>query len=296
MPIKWSNNYDKFDVNRLNRKPNLRKVKGLIESMAIFGFREANCIDVQCNGNNKFLVIDGHHRIIAAKELGLKIAYVVSSDSFNVFWKNWTQKQWTVEEFLSAHMQNNTHNNYETLKRYVDRYRLPITNSIFLLNTEIGRINPAKQKNEVLLDFKKGDLTITDDLYVADTVGKIADKMKRCGVKHAKRTPCIEAIVKSLTVDDFDMGYFLGKVEKYADMLNPAVNSIGYVMMFEKVYNWRRPVEKKIPLTLMVKEKQKEREVQAMERKRKHMKKYNRRIKKTSPHNRLKQSNLGASF
>jgi hypothetical protein len=92
-------NYEIFKTHASNRpidKGNLRKIKGSIESKNMLEFRPLIV-------NEKMEVIDGQHRLQAAKELDLPVYYTIdkASEIGDIILLNQNQKQWKIEDYLN---------------------------------------------------------------------------------------------------------------------------------------------------------------------------------------------------
>lgn len=89
-----TNDYDRFKFLDGNR--NVESIKQLKESIKRFGY-----LPVPILVNGDFFIIDGQHRVVVCRELGLPIYYIVANNislsecvSLNIGRKNWSIKNY----------------------------------------------------------------------------------------------------------------------------------------------------------------------------------------------------------
>lgn len=98
--IKKTKNYGMFKALLGNRNPNARHIIHLIDSI-----KKNNLLNIKpIVVNGKMEVIDGQHRLAAAKELGVPIYYIIKSklgvcDAQTV---NTENKRWVMIDFLQS--------------------------------------------------------------------------------------------------------------------------------------------------------------------------------------------------
>ncbi|MCG3203972.1 MAG: hypothetical protein KCHDKBKB_00649 [Elusimicrobia bacterium] len=102
MNIKSTTKYDQFTHMRGNRDLQPNHVKSLVQSIAKNNLLESNPIIVNQNG----LVIDGQHRLEAAKQLGVPVSYVVTDGNLDIVQKlNTSAKSWSYDDFVNSYIE-----------------------------------------------------------------------------------------------------------------------------------------------------------------------------------------------
>ena len=109
--------YDRYKFNSLQRIIKEKHVRELIEEMKTHGFLPNKSISV----NEKNEIIDGHHRYLAAKSLGIPMLVQVckgmTQDS--IIQANQLQEDWNKHDFTNTYaIQGNP--NYIALKEFME--------------------------------------------------------------------------------------------------------------------------------------------------------------------------------
>lgn len=108
--IKNTKNYDIFKFLEGNRNIDTKHVNSLIESI-----KNKNLLSVRpILVDEKFNILDGQHRLEAAKMLDLPIFYfqISSDDKSEIIKLNQNNKNWKLKDFLKFHSINNNNKNY----------------------------------------------------------------------------------------------------------------------------------------------------------------------------------------
>ena len=111
--------YDRYKFNSLQRKIKESHVKELMESMRLHGFLTNKAISV----NEKNEIIDGHHRYLAAKNLGFPILVQVSKglNEASIIQANQLQDNWDKHDFTNTYaIQGNP--NYIALRDFMQKF------------------------------------------------------------------------------------------------------------------------------------------------------------------------------
>jgi len=100
-----------------NRVPNLQHIKRLTESIRVYGMK---CNPILVNENME--VIDGQHRLMAAKEAESFVYYIINNGySLNeVHTLNLNQKNWTKKDFMEGYA-NMGVGSYVELKKFTEK-------------------------------------------------------------------------------------------------------------------------------------------------------------------------------
>jgi hypothetical protein len=155
--------YAKFTFLRANRAINKRNVEKIKESYRQWGVIPGRAILV----DKDFNIIDGQHRFLALKDLGLPIPYeIIGGDIIGkTMALNDSQQHWQLIDFVKSYAEQGI-DCYRKMLKYEEKNKFGVTNSIHLC---FG----FKAKG---FDIKKG--RIFDYLEIAD---EIADYINNLG-------------------------------------------------------------------------------------------------------------------
>lgn len=120
MEIKSTNDYEQFKLLRENREVNKTHAAKLAASIQLNNLLHVNPIIV----NHSMFVIDGQHRLEAAKILSIPIHYTVIDDSEDnsALFLLQTSKQWTITDYVEYYA--TTHTDYKIFAYHKQKYRI----------------------------------------------------------------------------------------------------------------------------------------------------------------------------
>ena len=222
--------YDRYKFNSLQRKIKESHVKELMESMKLHGFLTNKAISV----NEKNEIIDGHHRYLAAKNLGFPILVQVSKglNEASIIQANQLQENWDKHDFTNTYaIQGNP--NYIALRDFMIKFpKFKITQSLILLMNE-PNAHPKKK------EFQSGKFKIASVKKAEEFALKIETLAnhfpKAYQGKFISALICCETRCKG-----FSFSEFVEKLSKFPDKLTPSITTKGYLEKFEEVYNYHR--------------------------------------------------------
>lgn len=145
--IKTTSNYGMFRYMAGNRE--VRSTNKLEASMRKFGFIESCPIIV----NSEMEIIDGQHRLAAAKKLSLPVSYVVEDNGGSideVRTINSSKKNWTTWDYIESYA-NTGKKAYQKIIEYSQKY--PELTKMSLLKTLSGKnldLNAIKTGNTLI--------------------------------------------------------------------------------------------------------------------------------------------------
>lgn len=171
MNIHQTDNYDQFKMVEGNRPINQRHVKNLMASLMKQNLLASNPVIV----NERLEVIDGQHRLEAAKSLGLPVTYIVV-DRWGlpqVQILNAHNRQWQPEDYLNSYIQRG-YVEYEALKEFIDNYGFSISIALGLLG------NFQARPGELLREFKEGNFRVVDLGMAEEFASKLSELEAYC--------------------------------------------------------------------------------------------------------------------
>lgn len=226
-------------------------VKKIAQSIAKGGYwasKPIGCVRIA----NKLTVIDGHHRLEAAKRLGVGVYYVVEKTerSDDIGEENYLVRKWSNLSFAKMYA-NRGNTDYAELIRYSDKFGIPLRTAASLLRGEAG--HSCNAGNPV----RTGSFTIKTRESIGVVVSFIDHLGASCPV--VKTKIFIEALSILLFVREFDHTLLMRKIDVNPRMLEKCNNRDQMLTQIEDLYNFR--TRDKVPLAFLAKKKMAERGV-----------------------------------
>lgn len=246
--LKQTKNYGMFELHKFNR--DIRGIDRLKKSMRKYGFIPHKSISCIKNGSGKLIVADGHHRLIAAKELDIPVWYTLADDSgMTIQEEQVTTRSWDLKDFLTSYVRNGIAS-YIAVEKYIEDTGIPLGLTISILAGE-----SAGSGNKVNA-FKSGSYVLGDQNH-ANQIKSIVATMKKSGISYATNAFFIQALSKVLWVDSFSITRFKSKIKSHAQHFEKQPNVQAYLEEIERIYN--RQSTSRLPLAFLATEKSKER-------------------------------------
>lgn len=220
-----SSNYDQFDTITGNRKIYSNNVNKLIKSIQEKNMLEENPIIVSMGK-----IIDGQHRLEAAKKLNIPYYYVEheGANLEDIRRLNSNSKPWSLDDYLNSYADLNDEN-YILLKEFLEKYKLPLTVSIMLLTGTSGEGGIGR--------FRRGTFKI-ERLKAADEEAQFLLKVKPYTEGEIWRTRTfIDAIKKVWAKVDKEV--FQQKIVSRGERLRSRMSMKEYLRDLEDIYNYR---------------------------------------------------------
>jgi hypothetical protein len=231
--LETSSVYSLFDAHEHQQPMSEKHVRHLKESMREYGYFPSQSVQVYRKGR-RFVIIDGHHRFTAAKELGIPFTYVVEPESHgDLIGLVNEKKNWKPESYVSLYAgQDNVH--YQTLLVYVGK-GIPLHAAASLL---YGHSAGSGSLSGVIRDgsFK---------VKTQDAANQIVSIFERVGeqVPVVKSRVYIEAISLLLYVEEFDPSTFCDRTLANCRMFAKCSTRDQALDLIEEVYNFRSRVK-----------------------------------------------------
>ncbi len=237
--IKKTKDYDMFVFRADNReKIDHTHVKKLQESIQSRNMLQLAPIIV----NDKMEVIDGQHRLLAAKALGVEIFYREEKkmDCADIIRMN-ISKSWRAADYLNFYCQHN-YEEYKKLATFMKK------NNVSL---KVAMTIGMGQAHLVFEDFRMGNFKFPDECLDMeldicwDTINYI--KKINGFSPYTSASRFWKAMLKLFKHPDFDANKWRSNMKQMIDNFAAKAKHEHYVHMFEHIYNWRNT--KKIKLT-----------------------------------------------
>jgi hypothetical protein len=231
MIIKKTKDYDQFKFRTDNRERiTPSHVKALIESIKSRNLLELRPISV----NGDLEVIDGQHRLLAAKALMVEIYYQMDKqlEAKDILLMN-VSKSWIMADYLNFYCKNGNQE-YQKLADFLKKYNISLK---VALNIMLGGGKVPK------LYFKKGSYIFNeeefnDELDICwDTIGYI--KRMNGFSNYTSSSRFWKCLIKLIRHADFNATKWRQNLEKMVERFCPKATTDDYMRLFMDVYNWR---------------------------------------------------------
>jgi hypothetical protein len=240
-------------------KKQIAKTKDYAQFKSILGNRQLSkehihelTVEIQRNNlldvcpiivNDKFQVIDGQHRLEAAKQLGIEVPYVVvpGLGIEHVVRMNTSQKKWTMSNYIQLHIDlGNQH--YIDLAEFVKEHKITPHQGIALLSS-------SQYLTTKLNDFREGRWEVTryDEALEVVNVMKQLMPIMRTNLIY-RNNAFASAVVKTMSIleqnsDDNEHGglfYLTGRIENTTATLSFSHRVRDYLKELEDIINYGR--------------------------------------------------------
>jgi hypothetical protein len=221
-------NYSKFVFSKENREIKPKTVMSLKESMKKFGFITGRPVLV----TKEFVIIDGQHRFLAAKDLGIEIEFEILEGNYleKMIHLNSTQSNWSLEDYVLSYANQNV-DCYRKLLKFQEKYELSLSSAIAIF---FGA--GVKSQN-----IRNGEI-----LKIRANAEQIADYITNCSVvaynKDHKFIRAIVSVYDKLTKSQ------LNKLKSKLIIVPKLSNSQDFVTAFENIINKGKRLDYKISL------------------------------------------------
>lgn len=184
--------------------------------------------------NSHNTVLDGQHRLEAAKLLGYPIYYIeVEIGSLHdVQILNINTRRWTVEDFLESFIATGKED-YQYLKDFSADSDYSVSICMTLLAG--GSMNTLK--GGILKDFRNGDFKARHKEYATTLLRKVQDLNKYLDEGVAKDRAFLRALEKTYTVIPHDKLIDKFNTSEWRITRQASVRS--YIRLLEDVVSWR---------------------------------------------------------
>lgn len=231
-------NYHMFKFRPDNRaeidKNHVRRLQQSIESRNLLQFRPIIV-------NESMEILDGQHRLEAAKLLNLEIFYKIEKDLQNqdIILLN-INKNWTMGDFLNYYCKNNFPQ-YIKLEKFMKSHGITLKVALTLCNGRSDDMVHIYKTGKFVFENK-----VAEEVFIIcnQTIQKIK-KIK--GYSYWTDSARFwNPLVKLISAEGFQEDRWFKNIEKLCDKMGPRATQKDYFKMVQDIYNYR--TEKKIDL------------------------------------------------
>jgi hypothetical protein len=238
LTIRMSDEYDKFQFHEHNRV--LRDTSGklnvrndLFESMRREGYRIEEPISAYRNADGTLTIIDGHNRFLAARALGIPVAYLAFTRNGAGEWTpikhSATQRTWRLADYAQAYAREGNAD-YAELVDYCNEYGIGMGQAASMFYGQ------SASSGNTLKPLKQGQFKIKDRLHpkvVAEIVTTAA-----AFHKWAKGTRMVGAVSACMFAPGFKPPMLKEKIIKFPEQLVKQRDMNAQIENLDKVYNF----------------------------------------------------------
>jgi len=222
-------NYSKFLFSKENREIKTKTITAIKDSMTKFGFISGRPVLV----TKEWVIIDGQHRFLAAKDLGIEVEYEVLEGNYidKMILLNSTQSNWTLEDYVNSYASQNI-DCYRKLLKFKEKYDLNLSAAINILFSTAVRPDSIR-KGEILKVNPYAD-RIAEFIINCDTISYNKDN---------KFVRAIAMVYSKLTKSQ------LLKLKSRLIIVPKLSNSTDFVVAFENIINKGKRGDYKVQLS-----------------------------------------------
>lgn len=246
--MKVTTDYDIFKKHENNRDLDQGALKKLRSSIQAKNMLHLRPIVV----DEDMYVIDGQHRLFVAKELGLKVYYIIQENSskHDIILLNNAQKKWGQSDYLNFYIAEGLVD-YINLKDFMDKKGLQLQAALALLGYTHSRSNQLFRNGK----FK---FNITEDinvryLFYRDFLEYFTPKLL---ISAAFLSNATFIVAFFSFFNDIQVSYdvFKKKMEQKIHALHSCGKKQEYLDLFTAIYNYKNqnPIDiRKVPSTFL---------------------------------------------
>lgn len=225
--------FKKHASNRQLDNANVRRIKNSIQARNML---ELKPIVV----NEKMEIIDGQHRLEAAKQLDVDIWYSICSEcqDEDIILLNVNHKNWVLSDYLNYHLSNNKLD-YIKFKEFMIKEKQDCKDAMKTLGI-VSRPGITSFKSGSFKFPENEQMThIMHSLHNFKCILEIIALNKIQGSLITARAKFRSALLDLLRNDDLDFEVFKNKILINLDKIRICSGYSSYMQMFKDIYNWK---------------------------------------------------------
>lgn len=223
--------YDQFKFRDDNRKRiDTEHIKRLIDSIQTQNLLEMRPIIV----NQHMEVLDGQHRLLAAKELKLEIYYEIREhENYMVPLLN-IQKEWTTYDFLNYYSRNGFQE-YTRLLNFMNHHGLNIHIALRICAGSGQHLTSKFKKGQFQFNKKVSDDSLAHCFRIVERI-----KQLNSDTNYVNSGKFWNGMIKLVNHENFELEKFLNNFEKLNGKLSIKATAILYYECLKDINNWKR--------------------------------------------------------
>ena len=225
--------FKKHESNRGIDQPNLKRIIASIRARNLLEFRPLLC-------DEQMRIIDGQHRLEAAKTLGVEIYYQVQEESTHedIVLLNTNQKTWNINDYVSYHISLGNKDALE-IKELATRLNISMKDLI--------RFLPGRRESTIAA-IRTGTVKLPDAIelqQIEEFITKTKTLLEMLRVYIVGERKCLasrllqQALYKILTNEECNFETLKNKLRLKSESIHKCSDGYGYYTMLRDIYNWK---------------------------------------------------------
>jgi hypothetical protein len=224
--IQGTKDYNQFKFLKTNRPVDTRHVNRLLNEIRSKNLLHLNPIIV--NGNME--VIDGQHRLEAAKRLGVTIFYaqddnVTQNDIASL---NSNKKNWALMDYLRFYAEQGGYKDYENFLEFVSRHGAMPVATLLSLCSKDGKVSR---------NYKDGVIDISEMRKAELVLDYLSDYDQHTPFSRTSRF--IDALAFIVRTGLYDHGHMMNKLQQAGNSLQTETQVKGWILSLQRAYNFK---------------------------------------------------------
>lgn len=250
MKLNISKEYSEFNHNNEQRLLDEAHVTKIAKSIKDHGFLPSKPIQVY-KKENKFVIVDGHHRFEAAKRIKVAFYYVLESQTCQgvMAVENLLVKKWNMIDYVRLFAARGDENYARLL--YYHKKGISISMSSSMM---IGNLAASGNASKAVMS---GKFKIKETAQI-ETIVSFIDEFRGLNEACVSRS-FVAALSKCLMWEGFDVSHFRNRLRNYYPMIQKQSTDEKMLDEIESVYNYKS--KSKIPIKIPAQEAAKKRNV-----------------------------------
>ena len=185
--------------------------------------------------NQKMEIIDGQHRLLAAKELGVEIYYTIEQNlgTPDIILLNSAQKNWVLKNYLNYYCENG-YKEYLKLKEFMKKNDLPLRVALDMCH--------GKTRKSVR-EFKEGKFTFTNEflpqeLEICWQTIEYIQKMNGFSA-YTTSSRFWRALLRLVRNIHFDARKWEQNLSRMVERFTAKASTEDYCRLMMEVHNWK---------------------------------------------------------
>lgn len=240
--VQTTKDYTKFKVIRGNRDVIDRHVDRLVATMAEQNLLQYFPIIV----NEEMEVIDGQHRLRAARTMGMDVPYVVVEGLSleDVQRINTAQKGWELSDWVNSYCEQRNED-YEKLRAFKERHGVSWTISGELTAAEGVRSGGDNGSKGMARVIREGDYKMGDKEQAEKIMEALVELQEYAPFVVKANGAFVSALNRAMRVPGFSLERLLSKLRDHNLSIEYQPTKKRFLLELERVYNFRaqKPLE-----------------------------------------------------
>jgi len=219
--------FNKLNANRVQILP--RHVQALKASIL-----QRNMLDMRpIIVNSKFEVMDGNHRLEAAKQLGIDIYYTIDDKSTiqDLLLVN-VVRRWTLDDYFNYYCEEK-YPEYLKLKEFINKNDIKLGNAIAYCTQSNARTDFYQGR------FKFESFGNVETIQrIKETINFVKRLKMGCNMSYTNTIKFWRPIKLLFSHNSFSFDKWMKNLELNISTFGPRGTTMQYVELFEKIYNY----------------------------------------------------------